>query len=60
MADATEGRLTRMLTALIIVVLALCAFCALPLIAFAFSLVLRALPLFIGLMLCWWMFQACF
>lgn len=46
-----------MLTALILIVLALCALCALP---FLIAMMLRALPLFIGLLLCWMLFQACF
>ena len=46
-----------MLTALIVIVLALCALCALP---FIIALTLRALPLFMGLMLCWWLFNGCF
>lgn len=46
-----------MLTALILIVLALCALCALP---FIIMLTLRALPLFIGLLCCWMLFQACF
>lgn len=45
-----------MLTLLILFVLALVALCALP---FIIMLTLRALPLFIGLCMCWWLFNGC-
>lgn len=45
-----------MLTLLLLMVAAVLALCILP---FALMLMLRAAPLFIGLLLCWWMFQAC-
>lgn len=46
-----------MLTALFLIVLALCALCMLPVLI---ALTLRVLPLFIGLLCCWALFQACF
>lgn len=44
------------MTVLLLIVLALVALCCLPILI---ALTLRALPLFIGLCTCWWLFNGC-
>lgn len=45
-----------MLTLLFLLVLGCIALCLLPILL---GLMLEALPLFVGLMLCWWLFNGC-
>jgi hypothetical protein len=45
-----------MLILLFVIIAGLVALCCLPILI---SLTLRALPLFIGLCMCWWLFHGC-